>query len=169
MRQAELARLLSENVASEGIRVPAASAKTKRRRFINMSPTLSAWLKAYPIGESVLPSNWKRKEMAVRRLAGWRAWTVMVDPASPTDDLPAWLDNSLRRTNATVAITPRATLETLMFKFGHSGGSEMLRSHCLGAMAKRKPKFSPDWLKSYDPHWVNAGKGQESGCQHIQN
>ncbi len=76
-----------------------------------MSPTLSAWLKAYPIGESVLPSNWKRKEMAVRRLAGWRVWTDLVDPPSPPDDLPEWPDNALRHTHATVAIATGTTLK----------------------------------------------------------
>lgn len=140
MRQAELARLLPADVSSEGIRVPAASAKTKRRRFINMPSTLSAWLKAYPIRDSVLPPNWQRKESAVRRLAGWRVWTDLVDPASPPDDLPEWPDNALRHTHATVAIATGTTLEALMFEFGHSGGSEMLRSHYVGAIAKTEAR-----------------------------
>lgn len=144
MRQAELARLDPEDITVEGIRVPATKAKSKRRRFINMPVPLSAWLKAYPIGEMVLPANWRRKEKAVRRLAGWRVWSDLVptlkfDPpmkAEPAETLPEWPDNALRHTHATVAIATGASLEQLTFEFGHSGGAGVLRSHYVGAMPK---------------------------------
>jgi integrase len=146
MRQAELARLRPSDLTDEGIQVPAASAKTRRRRFVNMPPALAAWLKEYPIGESVLPPNWKRKEIAVRRLAGWRVWSDLVETldlkpklkASPPAKLPEWPDNALRHTHATVALATGATLEELTFEFGHTGGPQMLRSHYVGAMPKKE-------------------------------
>ncbi|MCH7226871.1 hypothetical protein [Haloferula sp. A504] len=146
MRQAELSRLTPEDITEEGIRVPAASAKTKRRRFVNMPSPLAAWLEAYPIGKSVLPPNWKRKEMAVRRLAGFRVWSDLVPSmklkpklkAKPPTKLPKWPDNALRHTHATVAIATGATIELLTFEFGHSGGPQMLRSHYVGAMPKNE-------------------------------
>jgi len=83
MRQAEIDRLTPDDITSDGITLPAASAKTKRRRFIQMPEPLAAWLTAYPIGDCVTPANWARKEKAVRRLAGWKVWSDHV----PTLDL----------------------------------------------------------------------------------
>lgn len=144
MRQAELVRLSPEDITDEGITVPAASAKTKRRRYINMPPSLAAWLKAYPIGESVTPPNWNRKQKAIRRLAGWRVWSDLVPqidpsqkPAAPTK-LPPWPENAIRHTNASVLLATGSTIETLGFEFGHVGGSEMLRRHYAGVMPKKE-------------------------------
>jgi site-specific recombinase XerD len=144
MRQAELSRLTPEDITSEGITVPAASAKTQRRRFINMPTGLAAWLNAYPIGESVVPANWNRKQKAIRRLAGWRVWSDLVpyvdpkmEPAAP-DNLPPWPENAIRHTNASVLLSTGATVETLGFEFGHTGGSEMLRRHYAGVMPRKE-------------------------------
>ncbi|MDA7935794.1 hypothetical protein N9224_01815 [Akkermansiaceae bacterium] len=144
MRQAELSRLKPEDITSEGVTVPASSAKTKRRRFINMPNGLAAWLKAYPIGESVVPLNWNRKQKAIRRLAGWRVWSDLVpyvdpklDKAAP-ESLPLWPKNAIRHTNASILLATGATLETLGFEFGHTGGSEMLRRHYAGVMPRKE-------------------------------
>lgn len=144
MRQAELGRLSPEDITTEGITVPAASAKTKRRRYINMPPSLAAWLKAYPISETVIPPNWTRKQKAIRRLAGWRVWSDLVPqidpsqkPAAPTK-LPPWPENAIRHTNASVLLATGATVETLSFEFGHVGGSEMLRRHYAGVMPRKE-------------------------------
>jgi integrase len=144
MRQQEIDRLEPSDITPEGITVPATSAKTKRRRFVQMPEPLSAWLKAYPIGESVTPSNWSRKEKAVRRLAGWKVWsdhvcTIKLDPpmdAAPPNDLPEWPQNALRHTAATVSIALGKPIEQLTFEHGHVGGLEMLRRHYVGAMPK---------------------------------
>lgn len=144
MRQAELARLKPEDITADGIRVPAVSAKTKRRRFINMTPQLAAWLEAYPVSEFVTPPNWKRKEKAVRRLAGWKVWSDYVSQMDlpnpkmpePPDSAPVWPHNALRHTHATVAIATGVSTDTLRFEFGHAGGSDTLRSHYVGAMPK---------------------------------
>jgi integrase len=144
MRQEEIDRLTPGDVTADGITVPATSAKTKRRRFIQMPEPLAAWLAAYPVGESVTPPNWSRKEKAVRRLAGWKVWsdhvpTMKLKPAmdaTPPDDLPEWPQNALRHTAATVAIALGKPIETLTFEHGHVGGLEMLRRHYVGAMPK---------------------------------
>jgi len=62
MRKAELTRLQSRDVTSTGINLPAISTKSGRRRFIQMPPPLKAWLKAYPLEETVLPANWQKKK-----------------------------------------------------------------------------------------------------------
>lgn len=144
MRQAEIDRLTNGDVTSEGITVPAVSAKTKRRRFIQMPEPLAAWLKRYPVGESVTPPDWRRRQIAVRRLAGFKVWSDLVPrlditprlEASPPDDLPEWPDNALRHTAATVSIALGKPIETLTFEHGHVGGLEMLRRHYVGAMPK---------------------------------
>jgi integrase len=144
MRRDEIARLTHEDVTSEGITLPAVSAKTKRRRFIQMPEPLAPWLKRYPIGETVTPPDWRRKQIAVRRLAGFRVWSDLVPrckvtpplEATPPADLPEWPDNALRHTAATVALALGKPLEQLVFEHGHSGGLEMLRRHYIGALPK---------------------------------
>jgi integrase len=136
MRKAELARLEVCDVREDGIEVPALSAKTKRRRFIQMPAPLKVWLNAYPIGETVTPSNWVRKEKAVRRLAGWKVWADLLQQPEPPEDLPPWPDNALRHTHASVHIALGKPLDSLTFEFGHSGGANVLKSHYVGTMPK---------------------------------
>lgn len=137
VRQAELERLEPSDITAEGITVPARSAKTAKRRFIDMPPTLAAWLKVYPVGESVLPGNWERKERAVRRLAGFRVWSDWVEPNDPPDDLTPWPGNALRHTAATVAIATGEPMSKLIFQHGHSGGETTLKNHYVGRMTKK--------------------------------
>lgn len=144
MRQAEIDRLTPADFTAEGITVPAGSAKTKRRRFIQMPEPLAEWLARYPIGESVTPPDWRRKQIAVRRLAGFRVWSdvvprlAIVPPmeATPPAELPEWPDNALRHTAATVAVALGKPIEQLVFEHGHVGGLEMLRRHYVGALPK---------------------------------
>ena len=144
MRQAEIGRLSPADVTCDGITLPAVSAKTKRRRFIQMPEPLAAWLKRYPIGETVSPPDWRRKQIAVRRLAGFKVWSNLVPrvkhspplEAKPPADLPEWPDNALRHTAATVALAMDKPLEQLVFEHGHTGGLEMLRRHYIGALPK---------------------------------
>jgi len=136
MRQAEVGRLNPCDITPEGITVPSSSAKTKRRRFIHMPEPLAAWLAAYPVGETVCPSNWVRKEKAVRRLAGWRVWAELVEPHPPPSTLPDWPQNALRHTAASVQLALGKPLETLIFEHGHAGGVEMLRRHYIGRMPR---------------------------------
>lgn len=149
MRQAELERLRPCDITEDGIDLPAASAKTKRRRFVQMPAPLAEWLKAYPIKETICPPNWPRKEKAVRRLAGFAVWSDLVPDlklkptkldtyqATPPAGLPAWPQNALRHTAATMAVALGKSLKTLIFEHGHSGGVELLRKHYVGTMPKK--------------------------------
>jgi integrase len=138
MRREEIERLSPEDFTADGITVPAINAKTKRRRFIHMPAPLAAWLAAYPLGETVLPSNWLRKEKAVRRLAGWKVWSDLMEPAEPPEDAPEWPANALRHTAASVALAMGKPIETLVFEHGHSGGLTTLRNHYIGQVTKRE-------------------------------
>jgi len=144
LRQAEVDRLEPGDISPEGIEVPAISSKTKRRRFIQMPEPLADWLAAYPIGETVTPPDWHRKQIAVRRMAGFKVWSDLVPKlkilpkleATPPADLPEWPDNAIRHTAATVSVALGKPLEALIFEHGHSGGVQMLKRHYLGAMRK---------------------------------
>jgi len=136
MRKAELTRLQPGDITTDGINLPAASTKTGRRRFIQMPVPLKEWLKAYPVGATVLPANWSKKEKAVRRLAGWKVWSDLVNPTVPPVNLPEWSHNALRHTHASVLVAMGTPLETLTFEFGHSGGAQVLKAHYVGVMPK---------------------------------
>lgn len=136
MRKAELARLRPADISVEGINLPAASTKTGHRRFIHLPPELAAWLEAYPVGDTILPANWHKKEKAVRRLAGWKVWSDLVVPHEPPSGLPEWPHNALRHTHASVHVALGKPLETLTFEFGHSGGPRVLKGHYVGVMPR---------------------------------
>ena len=95
----------------------------------------------------MLPTNWAKKEKAVRRLAGWKVWSDQVTPHAPPEDLPEWPQNALRHTHASVLIALGKPLETLTFEFGHSGGAQVLKAHYVGVMPKTEAakimKISP--------------------------
>lgn len=139
IRQAEIERLEPEDITDEGISVPAATnRKSNRRRFIEMPPQLAAWLEAYPVGETVLPANWRRKEMAVRRLAGWKVWCELIEPHEAPEELPEWPQNALRHTAASVALALGKPIETLIFEHGHAEGVTTLKAHYIGKMTKKE-------------------------------
>lgn len=139
IRPIEITRLTPHDVTSDGVSVPAASdRKNSRRRFVQMTEPLAAWLEAYPIKDIVAPSDWTRKRKAVRRLAGFRVWSDMVEPNSAPPDLPAWPFNGLRHSAATLAVGMGKPIEQLVFEHGHTGGLEMLRRQYVGVMPKRE-------------------------------
>lgn len=144
MRQAEIERLRPVDINDKGITVPAKSAKTKRRRFIEMPEPLLAWLKAYPIKATVIPPDWKRKNVAVKRLAGYKVWSDLVPrldktlTPEPPDDLPPWKDNAFRHTAASIAVATGKNIDSLLFEMGHSGGVALLKRHYLGVMPKEE-------------------------------
>ncbi len=139
IRQAEIERLEPEDITDEGINVSAATnRKSNRRRFIEMPPQLAAWLKAYPIDETVLPANWRRKEMAVRRLAGWKVWCDLIEPPEAPEDAPEWPQNALRHTAASSALALGKPIETLIFEHGHAEGVTTLKAHYIGKMTRKE-------------------------------
>ena len=142
-RMEELKRLSPEDIKPEGIEIPKAKAKSKKRRFSQMPDPLKAWLTAYPIKDSVCPANWDRKQKALRRLAGWKVWSDLVatmelkpkQEAEPPEDAPEWPQNALRHTAASIAVALKKPIEMLIFEHGHSKGTSTLRNHYLGCMS----------------------------------
>ena len=133
VRREELAKLQGDAIKPDGIEVCAAIAKKGRRRFVPMSKSLGAWLKAFPFEPC---PNWIEKDKAVRRLAGWDvAARILDDQPEPTRG--KWPKNALRHTHASAEIANGATLEDLLFRFGHTDDGETLRAHYVGRYSKR--------------------------------
>jgi len=141
MRQAEIERLTPSDISTDGITVPSTSAKTKKRRFIQMTEPLAEWLKRYPVTADLIPNNYERKDKAVRRAAGWRVWSDLYENrglglADAPEDAPQWPQNALRHTAASMHVSLGKPIETLVFEHGHSGGLQMLRQHYVGKLTK---------------------------------
>lgn len=133
IRAEELARLTSDDVTANGIELSSKITKKGRRRHITLSPTLAAWLKAYPF-EPV--PNWNKVSAAVRRLAGWKVESpLLTKPPEPTRG--PWPQNVMRHSHASYAIASGARLETLLFEFGHTGSPAVLRAHYVGKASKK--------------------------------
>jgi hypothetical protein len=50
--------------------------------------------------------------------------------------MPTWPHNALRHTHASVHVALGKSIESLTFEFGHSGGTQVLKSHYVGVMPK---------------------------------
>jgi len=142
IRVEEMARLEAANVTADGVELGAAITKKNRRRHIALSPTLAAWLKKYPFAPC---PNWREVHDACRRLAGWdisarilsERVTVGKLKAMPKPHRGTWNQNVLRHSFASYAIAGGATLEEMLFTFGHSGGPALLRSNYVGKVTKK--------------------------------
>ena len=142
VRAEELGKLEAHHVTAEGIDIPAGVAKKGRRRHITPSATLSAWLERYPFKPC---PNWRRVDMACRRLAGWKVESELLAErvaAGTLKKLPkptrgAWPQNVLRHTHASHAIAAGVPLESMLFQFGHAGGPNLLRQHYVGKVTKK--------------------------------
>lgn len=136
IRAEELKRLEEHHVTGEGIELSAKITKKGRRRYIELSETLKAWLSAYTFKPC---PNWRQVDCAVRRLAGWDVSSELLDsPPEPTRG--RWPQNALRHTHATYTIAIGAPLESMLFEFGHVGGVETLRKHYKGRASKKQAK-----------------------------
>jgi site-specific recombinase XerD len=142
IRAEELARMEAGNVTADGIELGASITKKGRRRHITPSATLKAWLARHPFAPC---PNWRRVDMACRRLAGWAVESELLNEkvaAGELKKLPkasrgAWPQNVLRHTQASYAVANGAALETLLFEFGHTGSANVLRHHYVGRASKR--------------------------------
>lgn len=139
IRAEEITRLEAKHVSADGIELPAGVTKKGRRRHITPSPTLAAWLTAHPFAPC---PNWKRVDRAVRYLAGWNlAPDQDLVPAKLIDkggsSRPDWPQNALRHSHASYSVASGASLETLLFEFGHTANPAVLRSHYVGRASKK--------------------------------
>lgn len=142
VRVEELARLEAVNVTADGIELGASITKKSRRRHISLSPTLAAWIEAHPFAPC---PNWGDVHNACRRIAGWGVSARLVSERVEAGKLEAvpeptrgrWPQNVLRHSFASYAIASGATLEEMLFTFGHSGGPALLRSNYVGKVTKK--------------------------------
>jgi integrase/recombinase XerD len=138
IRAEEVTKLKAANFTEAGIELGGEVTKKGRRRHINPSPTLAAWLKKYPFKPC---PNWQRVSRAVKHLAGFETWVApgfipkgikpLSKPAIP------WPQNALRHSHATYAIAAGMELQTLLFEFGHTEGESTLREHYTGRASKK--------------------------------
>lgn len=134
IRVEEIIRLEAAHVSPIGIDLPASVAKKSRRRHITPSPTLAAWLAVYPFQPC---DRWHKVNAACRRLAGWEVDSrLLKTPPKPTRG--AWPQNVMRHTFASYAIAAGVPLDEMLFSFGHTGGTALLRQHYVGRASKKE-------------------------------
>jgi integrase len=140
VRMAELSRLRWQDIGVDHIEIGKAVAKKHSRRLIPVCPSLKAWLKAHrgdaKDDDMIVGSNWPDVSKSVRRLAGWNvAARLLEDPPIPTRG--SWPANACRHTCASVQVAIGTSVDDLTFKFGHSGGHDLLRAHYVSRLTKK--------------------------------
>ncbi len=139
IRAEEMPRLAAHHVSLDGIELPAEVTKKGRRRHITPNETMTAWLTKYPFQPC---ANWKRVDRAVRYLAGWNlSPDKLVIPEWIQKDKvprPDWPQNGLRHSHASYAVANGASIDTLLFEFGHTSKPDVLRSHYVGRASKKQ-------------------------------
>lgn len=142
VRVDEVCKLEVGAIRREDIVVSTAVSKTGSARVIKKTPQVRAWLKVYPPAKegTVIPSNWDRKYKAVRRLAGWRVWTDLVEPNKPPADLPEWPQNAMRHTAPSVHLRLGKPTNVLIFEHGHTGNERTLKKHYLAPLETHEAK-----------------------------
>jgi integrase len=137
---AELSKLTWRDITEDHIEIGRAIAKKHSRRLIPICPTLRAWLAATR-GDAkdaapIIPPNWTDVSKSVRRRAGWNvAARLLSDPPEPTRG--EWPSNACRHTCASVQVAIGTPLDDLTFKFGHSGGHDLLRAHYVSRLTRK--------------------------------
>jgi integrase len=140
VRMAELGKLTWGDIGADHIEIGRSIAKKHSRRLIPVCETLKAWMEATR-GDAtentlIVPPNWIDISKSVRRRAGWNVVARLLDnPPKPTrGDWPA---NVCRHTCASVQVAIGTPLDDLTFKFGHSGGHDLLRRHYVSRLTKK--------------------------------
>lgn len=138
VRMTELSKLRWSNILAEHIEITAGIAKRHSRRLIPICPTLRAWLEAHR-GEAadtdfLTGPNWIHNQASARRRAGWNTKTQPPIAGLPDPTRGTWPTNACRHTCASVQVAIGRPLEELIFAFGHSGGTSLLKRHYLGKM-----------------------------------
>jgi len=141
VRMGELEKLTWKSVKEDLIEIGADVAKKHSRRLVPLDSTLDAWLKAHRNGEKddapIVPANWTEVSKAVRRRAGWNVVArTLQNPPAPTRG--RWPSNVCRHTCASVQVAIGTPLDALVFKFGHSGGHDLLRKHYVSRLEKKE-------------------------------
>jgi integrase len=149
VRMAELGKLTWGDVGEDHIEIGRSIAKKHSRRLIPICPTLKAWLDATR-GDSqddttIVPANWSDVSKSVRRRAGWNVAARLLNDQVKVGKLKKlpkitrgkWPTNACRHTCASVQVAIGTPLDDLTFKFGHSGGHDLLRRHYVSRLTKK--------------------------------
>lgn len=140
VRMAELGKLTWGDVGADNIEIGKSISKKHSRRLIPVCPTLKAWMDVIR-GDAeksalIVPPNWVDVSKSVRRRAGWNvAARLLANPPKPTRG--EWPSNACRHTCASVQVAIGTPLDDLTFKFGHSGGHDLLRKHYVSRLTKK--------------------------------
>ena len=140
VRMAELGKLTWGDIGEDNIEIGRAISKKHSRRLIPICPTLKAWMDATRSDAEattpIVPPNWTDISKSVRRRAGWDVAARLLDnPPKPTRG--GWPSNACRHTCASVQVAIGTPLDDLTFKFGHSGGHDLLRRHYVSRLTKK--------------------------------
>ena len=140
VRMAELGKLTWADVGADNIEIGRSIAKKHSRRLIPICPTLRAWMDATR-GDAeddmpIVPPNWIDVSKSVRRRAGWNVAARLLDKP-PKPKRGKWPSNACRHTCASVQVAIGTPLDDLTFKFGHSGGHDLLRKHYVSRLTKK--------------------------------
>lgn len=145
VRVEERGKLGEDHLTEDGVAITKDIAKKRRRRHIPMNDTLKAWLEKYPFAPC---PNWIEKDIAVRRLAGWDVQSRILKKSpqrlglTPEDIPPVtngkWPHNVIRHTHASAEVALGASMEDLLFRFGHTNDIETLRSHYVGRLTRKQ-------------------------------
>jgi integrase len=141
VRLRELEKITWKEISTSHIEITAAIAKRHSRRLVPICSTLKSWLDTYR-GKSgdddlIVGPNWVNTSKVARRKAGWAV--VTQPPLSGLEDPKrgSWPQNCMRHTCASIQVAIGKPLEDLIFSFGHSGGSNLLKQHYLGQLTKK--------------------------------
>jgi len=142
VRMAELGKLAWKDIGADQIEIGRHIAKKHARRLVPICDTLRAWLTEYrddhKPADLIVPPNWVDRSKSVRRRAGWdvKARLLSEEDLGQDPERGRWPSNVCRHTCASVQVAIGTPLEELTFKFGHSGGHDLLRKHYVSRMTK---------------------------------
>lgn len=140
VRMGELGKLQWGDIHEDHIEIGRDVAKKHSRRLVPICPTLRSWIHATR-GDAaddtlITPPCWTEVSKCVRRRAGWAVEArYLKNPPKPTRG--PWPANSPRHTCASVQVAIGTPLDDLVFKFGHSGGHDILRGHYVSRLTKK--------------------------------
>lgn len=141
VRMCELSKITWSAISETHIEIDASIAKRSARRLVPIGPTLKAWIMAYR-GDAqpdalIVGANWVNKARISRRRAGWDVSTQPPLKDAPPVTRGGWPQNCMRHTCASIQVAVGTPLEDLIFAFGHSSGTALLKQHYLGQVTKK--------------------------------
>lgn len=145
IRRKEIERLEWSAFVEDGIVIGRKAAKKIIRRVVPWNDALRAWVKIEDGDALIIPADFRAKDCACRRLAGWdvaapffaksASWKNKTIPPLAPNARP-WPKNCLRHTHASAAVATGTSTDELILYFGHKG-TELLQSNYATAYPKK--------------------------------